>query len=222
MFTDPILNQLIAKYPPPTFTDRSESLYEDLIESIISQQLSIKAADTIFGRFKELFTDRHSELRRFGEASTEPRDSESQQNVIERHEVTKQSYFPTPQEVLNMPDETLRTAGISFQKISYIKSVADAFVSDLIDTKKIKHMSDEEVIATLTQIRGVGKWTAEMILIFTLKRPDVFSIGDLGIRNAIIKLYGITDQKKMLTLSEKWKPYRSSACWYLWRSLENK
>ena len=83
-------------------------------------------------------------------------------------------------------------------------------------------MHDEEVIANLTQIRGVGKWTAEMILIFTLKRPDVFSLGDLGLRNAITQLYGITNREKMLELSEKWRPNRSTACWYLWRSLENK
>jgi DNA-3-methyladenine glycosylase II len=91
----------------------------------------------------------------------------------------------------------------------------------LIDVQKIKTMTDEEVITTLTQIRGVGKWTAEMILIFTLGRPDVFSLGDLGIRNAITKLYGITDKEKMLELSKRWIPYRSTACWYLWRSLEN-
>lgn len=196
MFSDPILKNLIIKYPAPTFKDRSVFLYEDLIESIISQQLSIKAADTIFKRFKELFKE---------------------VTHAERYE----NSFPTPQQVLEMPDETLRTAGISFQKISYIKSVADAYISELIDSEKMKQMSDDEVIATLTQIRGVGKWTAEMILIFTLKRPDVFSIGDLGIRNAITKLYGITDQKEMLVLSEKWRPHRSTACWYLWRSLEN-
>ncbi len=196
-FSDTILNNLISTYPAPNFKDRSAYLYEDLIESIISQQLSIKAADTIYNRFKNLFTNHHSEL----DSASLP--------------------CPTPQEVLDMPDETLRTAGISFQKISYMKSVADAFVSDLLDVQKIQKMTDEEVITTLTQIRGVGKWTAQMILIFTLMRPDVFSIGDLGLRNAITKLYGITDQKEMLTLSENWKPYRSAACWYLWRSLEN-
>lgn len=188
-FSDPILNDLVSTYPAPVFQDKSDFLYEDLIESIISQQLSVKASDTIYKRFKQLFgKDR----------------------------------CPSPQDVLKTTDETIRTAGISFQKISYIKSVADAFISGLINIKKIKQMSDEEVIAALTQIRGVGKWTAEMVLIFTLNRPDVFSLGDLGLRNAITKLYGITNQKEMLKLSEKWKPYRSTACWYLWRSLENK
>lgn len=187
MFTDPILNQLIDKYPAPNFTDKSNFLFENLIESIISQQLSIKASDTIFKRFKDLFL----------------------------------TNFPTPQEVLAIDDQSLRDCGISFQKISYIKSIADAFLSDLIDIQKIRDMTDEEVIQSLTQIRGVGKWTAEMILIFTLKRPDVFSIGDLGLRKAITALYGITDREKMVQLATSWSPNRSTASWYLWRSLEN-
>ncbi len=187
MFKDPILKKLVKKYPAPAFADKSDQLFYELIESIISQQLSIKASDTIFGRFKQLFEKK----------------------------------FPTPKQVLAMEDEKLRACGISFAKISYIKSVANAFVSDLIDIEKIRSQSDEEVIKELTQIKGIGQWTAEMILIFTLNRPDVFSVGDLGIRNAITKLYGITDKKEMLVLSEKWKPYRSTACWYLWRSLEN-
>ncbi|HEX8965288.1 MAG TPA: DNA-3-methyladenine glycosylase [Patescibacteria group bacterium] len=188
MFSDPILQKLVTKYPKPNFTDRSKFLFEDLIESIISQQLSIKASDTIFKRFQALF---------------------------------KTKSFPKPKDILEKSDEELRTAGISFQKISYLKSVAHAFVSDLVDIKKIKTMTDQEVIDSLTQIKGVGKWTAEMILIFTLNRPDVFSIGDLGLRNAIAKLYGIIDKQKMIELSETWKPHRSTASWYLWRSLEN-
>lgn len=233
MFSDPILNSLIKKYPAPHFQDRSAYLYEDLIESIVSQQLSIKAADTIFGRFKGLFNP--DIASQFTLSKTEGK--QSRPSVILASETRPESdtggswsgqddstngFFPTPQQILNTPYETLRTAGLSFQKISYIKSVADAFLSDLIDTQKIKKMSDEEVITTLTQIRGVGKWTAEMILIFTLKRPDVFSIGDLGLRNAITRLYGMTDQQKMLSLAETWAPFRSTASWYLWRSLENK
>jgi len=189
MFTDPTLKKLVKKYPQPHFEDRSEFLMRELIESIISQQLSVKAADTIFARFVGLFSD--------GE-------------------------FPTAKQIVTMEDERIRSAGISYAKVTYIKSVANAFVSDLIDIEKIRKQSDEEVITELTQIKGIGQWTAEMILIFTLNRPDVFSIGDLGLRNAITKLYGITDRKEMLALSETWKPHRSTACWYLWRSLENK
>lgn len=189
MFSDPILQKLVKRYPKPHFEDRSEFLMRELVESIISQQLSIKASDTIFVRFVGLFP--HGE-------------------------------FPTAEMILTMDDEMMRSAGLSFAKVKYVKSVANAFVSDLIDVEKIKKQSDEEVIAELTQIKGIGRWTAEMILIFTLNRPDVFSIGDLGLRNAITKLYGITDRKEMMRLAETWKPYRSTACWYLWRSLENK
>ena len=188
MFNDPVLNKLIKKYPKPHFEDRSEFLMRELIESIISQQLSVKAADTIFARFVGLFPD--------GE-------------------------FPTAKEILKMEDEKIRSAGLSFAKVTYVKSVANAFISDLIDIEKIRKQSDEEVVQELTQIKGVGRWTAEMILIFTMKRPDVFSIGDLGLRNAITKLYGIADRKEMIRLSENWSPHRSTACWYLWRSLEN-
>lgn len=189
MFTDPVLNKLVKKYPKPQFEDKSDFLMQELIEHIVSQQLSVKASDIIFTRFVELFPK--------GE-------------------------FPTAQEILDIKDEKIRSAGISFSKISYIKSVANAFISDLIDIEKIKKQSDEEVIAELTQIKGIGRWTAEMILIFSLKRPDVFSIGDLGLRNAITKLYSITNKKEIEILAETWSPHRSSACWYLWRSLENK
>ncbi|MDE2025879.1 MAG: DNA-3-methyladenine glycosylase 2 family protein [Patescibacteria group bacterium] len=186
--SDPVLQKLIKKYPAPTFTDRSAFLFEDLIESIISQQLSVKASDTIFKRFKLLF---------------------------------KHKTFPSPQEVLETNEQNIRTAGISFQKISYIKNIATAFANDKINIEEIKNMTDEEVILYLTKLKGVGKWTAEMILIFTLNRPDVFSLGDLGLRRAVERLYGITDHKEILTLSETWKPNRSTASWYLWRSLEN-
>lgn len=189
MFTDRILKKLVKKYPKPHFEDRSKFLMRELIESVISQQLSIKVSDTIFARFVGLFENRE---------------------------------FPTAETIVKMDDETIRSAGLSYSKVSYVKSIANAFISDLIDIEKIKKQSDEEVIEQLTQIKGIGRWTAEMILISTLKRPDVFSIGDLGLRNAITKLYGITDRKEMLKLSESWSPYRSTACWYLWRSLENK
>ena len=186
MFNDPIMQKLSERYPAPQFEDRSDNLMQSLIRSVVGQQLSVKAADTIYGRFFELF-------------KTKP--------------------FPTAEEILNMEDEKIRAAGLSYAKIGYIKSVANAFVSDLIDVEKIRKQSDDEVIAELIQIKGIGRWSAEMILIFTLQRPDIFSLDDLGVRNAITKLYGITDKKEMVKLSETWKPHRSAACWYLWRSL---
>lgn len=188
MFKEPIMHKLETMYPPPHFEDRSGQLMQYMIKSVVSQQLSVKAADTIYNRFIALFG------------------SET---------------FPKAEEIEAMDDETIRGAGLSYSKISYIKSIANAFISDLIDPEKIRKQSDEEVIQELIQIRGIGRWTAEMVLIFALQRQDVFSIDDLGVRNAITKLYGLTDRKEMLSLSEQWKPHRSTACWYLWRSLEN-
>lgn len=188
MFKDKVLLELIEKYPAPQFIDKSDKLYQSLIDAIIGQQLSIKAADTILARFVNLFAPKT---------------------------------FPDPDDILAMDIEKLRSAGISYAKISYIKAIAQAFKDKAINIEKIKLMSDEEVIVELTKIKGVGRWTAEMILIFTLNRPDVFSVGDLGIRRAIEKLYNITDPKEMVLLAESWSPHRSTACWYLWRSLEN-
>ncbi len=225
MLTDPILQQLVKKYPVPKFEDRSAFLYEDLIESIVSQQLSIKAADTIFGRFKALFG--HEKSKGVTEVG-DPRNSSAASKMSyaslggnDWQDPAKIQNFPSPKEILAKSDDELRSAGLSYQKASYIKAIAHAFANKDIDPKKIQKLSDEEIIIELTKIRGVGKWTAEMILIFTLQRPDVFSLGDLGIRRAISKLYGITDPSEMLVLSENWQPYRSTACWYLWRSLEN-
>jgi len=201
--SDPVLRKLIKKCPKPIFEDRSERLFERLVETIISQQLSIKAADTIFERFVKLFRKRDS-------SSLLQKDKE------------KVIAFPSAKEVLKMKDEKIRSAGISFRKISYIKGIAQAFLDEKIIIKELKKLSDEEVIIKLTELKGIGKWTAEMILIFSLQRPDVFSVGDLGLRRAIEKLYGISDFKEILKLSESWKPYRSLASWYLWRSLENK
>jgi DNA-3-methyladenine glycosylase II len=188
MFKDPILEKLYKTHGPHKFEDRSERLMEELIEAIINQQLSGKAADTIYSRFLKLFrTDK----------------------------------FPTPEQILKADVEKLRSAGMSYSKANYIQNIARAFRNKNIKIEKIKKMSGEEVIKELTKIKGVGKWTAEMILIFTLNRIDVFSLGDAGLKRAIKNLYGITDEKKILKLSETWKPYRSFACWYLWQSLNN-
>ena len=190
MFKDPILNKLVKKYGAPNnFKDRTQFLYEELVESIISQQLSGKAADTIFKRFLKLY---------------------------------KNSEFPRPEELLKTDSEKLRSAGMSYSKAGYIKNIAQAFKNGDLDIKMLKKMSDEEIVKELTKIKGVGKWTAEMILIFTFKREDVFSLGDAGLRRAIKNIYNVEKDTDILKLSEKWKPKRSYACWYLWRSLENR
>ena len=190
MFKDPILNKLHKKYGLPTnFKDRTEFLYEELVESIISQQLSGKAADTIFKRFLGLYP---------------------------------KSKFPKPVVLLKTDIEKLRSAGMSYGKAGYIKNIAEAFVKKELDANKLKKLNDEEIIKELTKIKGIGKWTAEMTLMFTFNRPDVFSLGDAGLRRAIKNLYNLDKETDILKLAETWKPKRSFASWYLWRSLENR
>jgi DNA-3-methyladenine glycosylase II len=136
--------------------------------------------------------------------------------------------FPTPQQIVDTPVTTLRGIGFSNAKASYIHNVARFAMEQGMEDRKLNKMSDEEVIDYLVPIKGVGRWTVEMLLIFTLGREDVFAVDDLGIQNAMVNLYGIdkTDKKKMKTamleLAEKWKPFRSYACLHLWRSLDNK
>jgi DNA-3-methyladenine glycosylase II len=129
----------------------------------------------------------------------------------------------TPQAILGLDQEQIRDCGVSYAKIRYIRSAADAAVSGLVDYQNLLNQSDEAVIAELTQIVGVGRWTAEMLLIFGLGRPDVFSVGDLGLRNAVAKLYGLDrdDRSGIAQFAEQWSPYRSLASRYLWASLNN-
>jgi DNA-3-methyladenine glycosylase II len=187
---DPIMAELIKKvkltnWPAPNF----DNLFSDLIETVIGQQLSGKAANTIVGRFKDLFSGK----------------------------------FPSPQELLHMSDEKIRACGTSWAKISYVKNIAKAVVDKSLDLKDLPQMTDDEVRKELIKIKGVGNWTIEMTLMFSLRRPDIFSPGDVGLQNAINKHYKIKrgDFKKILKLSEKWQPYRTLASLYLWKSLES-
>jgi len=176
--------------------NRAESVYESLLRSIISQQLSVKVAATIHGRFIKLFKDQ----------------------------------YPAPEQLLKMDIEVLRSAGLSRQKTSYVQNVANFFIKkNLLNQQDWKGEKDEEIIEKLITIKGVGKWTVQMILMFTLDRPDVFPIDDLGIQQAMIRLYKLEDKytkdrqgkkdlrKKLLQISEPWSPFRTLACRYLWR-----
>lgn len=193
---DKILKKIIEEYDIH-YLQSETNLFESLVETIISQQLSGKAAETIYNRFKVLFT--HST-------------SSGQANKL------------TPQNILKIKDEKIRECGISYPKIKYIKGLCKAIVDGSFAPDKVQNLSDEEVIAELTKLKGIGRWTAEMILIFSLKRPDVFSVGDLGLRTAVSKLYNINREniKEIGKLSLKWAPYRSFAARYLWRSLNNR
>lgn len=134
---------------------------------------------------------------------------------------------PTPQQILDTPFENLRGIGLSNAKVGYVKNVAQFEIEFGMDAKKLGKMTNEEVITYLIVIKGVGRWTVEMLLMFALGREDVFAVDDLGIMNAMVKLYKIdtTDKKKvkedMLRLSAKWSPYRTYACVHLWRWKDN-
>ncbi|PVD53965.1 DNA-3-methyladenine glycosylase 2 family protein [Terrimonas sp.] len=134
---------------------------------------------------------------------------------------------PTAQQILDTASETLRSIGLSNAKVSYVKNVAQFELEQGMDFKKLNKMDNEAVITYLTQIKGVGRWTVEMLLMFALGREDIFSIDDLGIQNAMINLYKLdrTDKKKfresLLKISNRWSPYRTYACLHLWRWKDN-
>jgi DNA-3-methyladenine glycosylase II len=134
---------------------------------------------------------------------------------------------PTPQQILDTPFEKLRAIGMSNAKVSYVQNVARFEIKSGLEPKKLHKMNKEEVITYLTQIKGVGRWTSEMLLMFALGREDVFAIDDLGLQNAMIKLYGLKNKNKkkfrteLLRISEQWSPYRTYACVHLWKWKDN-
>lgn len=188
---DPIMSDLTSHHPYPD-TIVQVSVYEKLISSIISQQLSTKVARVIHGRFLELF----------------------------------ENGFPEQEKLLSFDLGTLRSVGLSRQKATYVQNVAEFFQSESIDEGQWGNMEDDEIIDYLTQIKGVGKWTVQMNLMFNLKRPDILPLDDLGIQNAMIGLYRIEHRTKrelkgkMIEVAAPWRPFRTFASWYLWRSLE--
>ncbi len=133
--------------------------------------------------------------------------------------------FPTPAQVLAMPEARLRGVGLSGMKGSFVRDLARRVEDGSLRLDAFDAMTDDEVIATLTQVKGIGRWTAEMFLMFRLHRPDVLPVGDLGIVNAIKRAYRLRKTptpERMTKIGENWRPYRSIACWYLWASLDNK
>lgn len=123
-----------------------------------------------------------------------------------------------------LPDEALRSAGVSRQKALYLRDLCTRIAAGEVELDGIESLDDEAVIAALTKIKGVGRWTAEMFLMFRLLRPDVLPVGDFGIVSAVQKAYGLRTRptpERLRAIGEAWKPYRSIACWYLWRSLDN-
>jgi len=181
--------------------------FRALARAIIFQQLSGAAAARIADRLIERFApgaERPPAVRR-----TDPR----WQGAI--------GPFPTPDELLRVPDDELRAVGLSRQKIAALRDLARHFVAGTLSVEALHRWSDEEVIEHLTRVRGVGRWTAEMFLMFHLGRPDVLPLADLGIRRAVRRLYGLAALPRpaeLEAIAEPWRPWRTVACWYLWRS----
>ena len=133
--------------------------------------------------------------------------------------------FPAPAEVIAVPPDRLRSVGLSGAKAAFIQDLARRVVDGSLRLDSLEGMSDDEVVTALTEVKGIGRWTAEMFLMFRLHRPDVLPVGDLGIVRAIQKAYRLRKPptpERMVRLGESWRPYRSIACWYLWASLDNK
>lgn len=168
---------------------KDTDLYLALMRAIVGQQLSIKAAATIWKRLLSLFD----------------------------------SGYPDAKKVARMKDDKLRSVGLSYQKAGYVKNIATFSLKNTLDYKKLKNKTDDELIEYLVQIKGVGRWTVEMILMFSLNRPDIFPNDDLGIQNGMKKLYLISASNKkelfaeMERISAAWKPYRTLACMYIWK-----
>ena len=164
--------------------------YQALCRAIVGQQLSTKAAASIWAKLVDQFG---------GET-------------------------PTPEQILRKRRPTLRKVGLSNAKVEFIRDLATRVKSGELDLKALKKLSDEDVIAELIEVKGIGRWTAEMFLIFHLGREDVVSVGDLGIRRAVQISYGMGDlpgPEELEKLAEEWRPHRTLACLYLWRSLDN-
>lgn len=134
--------------------------------------------------------------------------------------------YPEPREVLALSEDELRAAGLSRQKAGYLKAIAEYNERGLLDYEHLTSLSEDAFTQHLTAIKGVGRWTAQMLQMFALDQPDVFAEGDLGVQNAMRKHYGLEEtgralQKRMIIIAEPWRPYRSLACKYLWQSLDN-
>lgn len=189
---DRVLAKLMAKVGPFRLElDEMLSPFEALAESIVYQQLTGKAAATIYGRVKDLYGGR----------------------------------LPAPQKIIETPDQSLRAVGLSGAKTAALKDLAQKQHEGLIPTlPQMQRMTDAEIVSSLVTIRGIGRWTAEMLLIFRLGRPDVLPVHDYGVRKGFAATYGERDELptpgELEKFGERWRPFRSVAAWYMWRALE--
>jgi DNA-3-methyladenine glycosylase II len=186
MSADPVLSKIIEQVGPFRMVYRDPD-FSTVVRSIVYQQVSGKAAATIYARLEQA-------VRRV-----------------------------TPKAILALSEEDLRACGLSGQKRSYIRDLAEKTHAGELKFPRLVRMSDEEVIQALTAVKGIGVWTAQMFLMFALQRPDVLPTGDLGIQNAMKRAYALDAAPKpdeMMRIAQPWRPYASVASWYLWRSLD--
>ena len=188
---DPILADVIASAPLPTFTPHTD-YYRALTNSIIGQQLSVRAAATIKQRFIDLFGGQ----------------------------------FPSPEQILERNIEQLRNVGLSRPKANYVQDLARHILDGSVQFDTIDQLKNDEIIAELTLVKGIGEWTVHMFLLFCMGRLDVLPTGDLGIRSGMKKLYGLDelpnpDKMRHIAANNNWHPYESVASWYVWHSLDN-
>lgn len=191
--SDPVLRGVIDRVGPLD-TERSRGRPKDpygaLVRSIIGQQLSVKAARSIYERVAALFGGR----------------------------------TPKPGELLDADPEELRAAGLSYAKVSFLRDLAERIVDGELKVKRLPELSDEEVAEQLLPVKGIGRWTVDMFLMFHLGRPDILPVGDLGIVRAVERAYGLEEAPKpdeLERIAEPWRPHRTLACLYLWESLDN-
>jgi len=149
--------------------------------------------------------------------------SSAANSIIKKFRKLYKSKFPKPRDVIKTSDSKLRTTGLSKMKIVYIKELSKKIESKELNMRKISTQSDEQVIEVLTDVKGIGRWTAEMFLIFSLGRLDILPVGDLGLKKGIQSMYSLKElpeKEQIEQLAESWKPYRTVATWYLWKSLQ--
>ncbi len=190
LLEDKIIGPLINEFGDCTIAARDKKYYFlDLVDAIVSQQLSNRASATIFNRLKSLFPG----------------------NELD------------PELLLKLSESSFRSVGLSRQKISYIKDLSQKVVDNTVKVSALAEFPDEEIVKQLTLIKGIGRWTAEMFLMFSLARPDIFPVIDLGIQNALKKAFPHKKihNKNIERIGKKWQPFRTVASWYLWRSLDN-
>ena len=183
---DAVLRKLIKSYPDASLKTRGDA-FQTLARSIVGQQISVKAAQSVWNRFAEC------------------------------------AGKVTPARIGAIPDEKMRACGLSGMKVAYIKDLAARFDSGLIRPQRWQRMDDDAVIEDLVQVKGIGRWSAEMFLIFHMMRPDVLPVGDLGLQRAMERLYNDGDdltRDEMREIGAPWRPWSSVATWYLWRSLD--